>query len=171
MIRNRYNRIPHPALNTKRERDAHNEDDKTKTAQAKSQGDSSFPTSGHNAIINKLNSKSKTKESGRALTIRINHNRSIVLERPVTNYWGRLKPVLRSSNLTLGTFSAVLISQILSAYRSHLRLPELMFVNDKLIQLGFTGIDFIHLEILIRRVWPYDFIITYCEFLWVYDLS
>ena len=40
MIRNRYNRIPHPALNyplnTKRERDTHNEDGpKTKTAQAK----------------------------------------------------------------------------------------------------------------------------------------
>ena len=43
MIRNRYNRIPHPALNTKRERDTHNQDGtKTKTAQAKSQGDSSF---------------------------------------------------------------------------------------------------------------------------------
>ena len=42
MIRNRYNRIPHPALNTKRKKDTHNEDGiKTKTAQAKSQEDSS----------------------------------------------------------------------------------------------------------------------------------
>ena len=43
MIRDRYNRIPHPALNTKRERDTHNQvGTKTKTAQAKRQGDSSF---------------------------------------------------------------------------------------------------------------------------------
>ena len=61
MIRNRYNRVPHPALNTKRERDTYNEDGtKIKTAQVKSQGDSSFPTESHTAIQNKLNSKSKT---------------------------------------------------------------------------------------------------------------
>ena len=43
MIRNRYYQIPHPALNTKQERDTHNQDGtKTKTAQAKCQGDSSF---------------------------------------------------------------------------------------------------------------------------------
>ena len=42
-IRNQYNRIPHPALNTKRERGTHTEDGtEIKTAQAKSQGDSSF---------------------------------------------------------------------------------------------------------------------------------
>ena len=61
MIRNRYNRIPHPALNTKPERDTYNLDcTKIKTAQVKRQGDSSFPTDGHKAILNKLNSKSKT---------------------------------------------------------------------------------------------------------------
>ena len=61
MIRNRYNRIPHPALKTKRERDTHNQDGtKTKTAQAKSRGDSSFPTDGHKAILNKLNRKLNT---------------------------------------------------------------------------------------------------------------
>ena len=89
MIRNRYNRIPYPALNTKRERDTYNLDGtKIKTAQVKSQGDSSFPIDGHKAILNKLNSKSKT-ESGRTLTIRINHNRSIALEQSVINYsWG-----------------------------------------------------------------------------------
>ena len=61
MIRNRYNQIPHPALNTKQERYTYNLDGtKIKTAQAKSQGDSSFPTDGHKAILNTLNSKSKT---------------------------------------------------------------------------------------------------------------
>ena len=63
MIRNRYNRIPHPAINTKRERDTYKLDGtKIKTAQVKSQGDSSFPTDGHKAILNKLNSKSKKKK-------------------------------------------------------------------------------------------------------------
>ena len=58
MIRNRYNQIPYPALNTKRERDTYSEDGtKIKTAQMKSQGDSSFPTDGHKAILNKQNSK------------------------------------------------------------------------------------------------------------------
>ena len=61
MIKNRYNRIPYPALNTKRERDTYNLDGtKINTAQVKSQGDSSFPTVGHKAILNKLNRKSKT---------------------------------------------------------------------------------------------------------------
>ena len=58
MIRNRYNQILHPALNTKREKGYLHT--KIKTAQLKSQGDSSFPTAGHKAILNKLNSKSKT---------------------------------------------------------------------------------------------------------------
>ena len=44
MIRNRYNRSPYPALNTKRERDTYNKDcPKIKTAQVKSQGDRFFP--------------------------------------------------------------------------------------------------------------------------------
>ena len=61
MIMNRYIRIPYPALNNKRERDTYNLDGtKIKTAQAKSQGDSSFPTDGHKAILNKSNSKPKT---------------------------------------------------------------------------------------------------------------
>ena len=60
MIRNRYNQIPYPALNTKRERDTYNLDGtKIKTAQVKRQGDRSFPTDGHNASLNKLSSKSK----------------------------------------------------------------------------------------------------------------
>ena len=59
MIRNPYNRIPHHALNTKR--DTYNQDGtKIKTVQEKSQSDSSFPTIGHKDILNKLNSKSKT---------------------------------------------------------------------------------------------------------------
>ena len=58
MIRNRYNRIPDPALNTKRERDTHNQDGtKTNIAQAKTQGESSFPKDDRTAILNKLNSK------------------------------------------------------------------------------------------------------------------
>ena len=61
MIRNRYNRIPYPVLNTKRGRDTYNLDGtKIKTAQVEIQGDSSFQTDGHNAVLNKLNSKSKT---------------------------------------------------------------------------------------------------------------
>ena len=61
MIRNRYNRIPHPVPNTEWKRDTYN-GTKITTTQVKSQGNSSFPT-----------------ESGRSLTIRINHNRSIAL--------------------------------------------------------------------------------------------
>ena len=61
MIRNRYNRIPRPALNTKWERDTYSQDGaKIKTTQVKRQGDSSFPEDGHKAILNKLNSKPKT---------------------------------------------------------------------------------------------------------------
>ena len=55
MIRNRYNRIPYPALNTKREKNIYNLDDiKIKIAQVKSQVDSSFPTDGHKAILKKI---------------------------------------------------------------------------------------------------------------------
>ena len=61
MIRSRYNPVPHPASKTEQERDTYNQDGtKIKTAQVKSQGDSSFPTDGHKAILNKLNGKSKT---------------------------------------------------------------------------------------------------------------
>ena len=64
MNRNRYNRIPHPAINTKQERDINNYDGtKIKTAQVKSQGDSYFPTDGHKAILHKVNSKSKTNRT------------------------------------------------------------------------------------------------------------
>ena len=73
----------------------------------KSQGDSFFPTDGHKAILNKLNSKSKTNRKRTNIT-RVNHNRSIALERSVMDYFeggggGEDKPVLRSSNLTLGS--------------------------------------------------------------------
>ena len=35
---------------------------KSKTARAESQGDSSFPADGHQAILNKMNTKSKTNK-------------------------------------------------------------------------------------------------------------
>ena len=66
MIRNRYNRIPCPKHQTGKGHlnfDGTNgnfDGTKIKTAQEKSQEDSSFPTDGHKAILNKLNSKSKT---------------------------------------------------------------------------------------------------------------
>ena len=70
IIRNRNNRIPYPALNTKPERDSYNLDGtKIKTAQVKSQGDSSFPTDGHKAILNKKTNRKRT------LTIRINRTK------------------------------------------------------------------------------------------------
>ena len=95
LIRKWYNRIPYPALNTKRERDTYNyRGTKIKTVQLKSQRDSSFQSDGHKAILNKF----RQTDSGRMLTIRINHNRSIALERPAINYWW-LKPILRCSNL------------------------------------------------------------------------
>ena len=50
MIKNRYNPISYLAPTSKRERDTYSLDDtKIKTAQVKSQGDSSFPTDGHKA--------------------------------------------------------------------------------------------------------------------------
>ena len=61
-----------------------------------------FVTDGHKAIPNTLNIKSKTNRKRTTLTIRINHNKSIALERSVINYWG-LKSVLRCSNLALGS--------------------------------------------------------------------
>ena len=58
IVKNRYYKIPHPALNTKRERGTYNKDGtKTKTAQMKSQGGSTLPIDGHTAMLNKLNSK------------------------------------------------------------------------------------------------------------------
>ena len=68
----------------------------------KPRGHSSFQTGSHKVILNELNSKSKTNRKRTNMTIRINHNRSIALERSVINYW-ELEPVLRSSNLTLGS--------------------------------------------------------------------
>ena len=63
-MRNRYNPTPHPALNTNRERDTYNLDGtKIKTTQVESQGKNYFPTNGHTAILNKLNSKSKTNRT------------------------------------------------------------------------------------------------------------
>ena len=57
-----------------------------------SQEVSSFPEDGHQAILNKMNKIiQRLTESGRTMTVtrRINHNRSIALERSVINYWER----------------------------------------------------------------------------------
>ena len=63
MIRNRYNRIPHPALCTIREKHTYSVDGtKIKTALVKSQGDSSFPTDGHKAILNLIEQYVKDKQ-------------------------------------------------------------------------------------------------------------
>ena len=63
MIRNRYNRIPHPALNTKQERDTYNQDGtKIKTAQVKSQALSQQMATSK-GILNKLNSKSDKQKA------------------------------------------------------------------------------------------------------------
>ena len=76
-------------------------------AQAKSQGDSSFPTQGHSAILNKLNSKSKTH---RKRTTIDNKNKPQQKHRIGVCVGGGgggggegLKPVLRSNNLILGS--------------------------------------------------------------------
>ena len=50
MVRNRYKRIPHPASDTKRERNTNNLEHE----------DSSFQADGHQAILNKMSKKSKT---------------------------------------------------------------------------------------------------------------
>ena len=112
MIRNRYNRIPHPALNTKRERDTYNTDGtKIKTAQVKSQGDIFYPTDGHEAILNKLNSKLKTNRI-RANIDNLNKPQQEYRLETVSNKLlgggaegrgtgGGLKLGLRCSNLTL----------------------------------------------------------------------
>ena len=108
MIRNRYNRIPHPVLNTKRERDPYNYDG-TKQKQHKWKAKGTALSQQMATRLSKINwtVSQRQTESGRTLTIRINHNISIALERSVINYLaggGLLKPVLRSSNLTLGRF-------------------------------------------------------------------
>ena len=60
MIRSRYNQIAHPAPDTRRERNAYNKDSiKFIKAQVESQEDSSFPADCHQAILNKMNKKSK----------------------------------------------------------------------------------------------------------------
>ena len=73
--RNRYNQIPHPALHTKWEKKTYNNIKykiRTNSKRRKSRGD------GHQAILNRMK---RQTESGRTLTIRINHNRSTALER------------------------------------------------------------------------------------------
>ena len=59
-----------------------------KTAQVKCQGDSM----GIRLSYTNWTVSQRQTESGRTLTTRINHNRSVALERSVINYWG-LKPV------------------------------------------------------------------------------
>ena len=71
MLKNQYNPIPHPALDTKWER--------KRTIQGSKNSKSRKPRGdGHQAILNRM--KRQTK-SGRTLTIIINHNRSTALER------------------------------------------------------------------------------------------
>ena len=56
MIRNRYNRIPHPDLDTIREKEHKKiQMAKSKTSQAESQEVSSFPTDAHQGILSKIN--------------------------------------------------------------------------------------------------------------------
>ena len=52
---------------------------------AESQEVSSFPADGHKPIV-KMNNNQRLTESGRTMTISINHNRSTALERSVINY-------------------------------------------------------------------------------------
>ena len=142
MIRNRYNRTPHPAPNTKRERGTHYQDGtEIKTAQVKSQGDSSFPTDGHKTVLINWTVSQRQTESGRTLTIRINHKRSIALERSVI--WG-LKLVLRSSNHTLGSVVVhIHIEVVRSAWRNSgpnisqlIKLTEFLFIFLQYIKLS-----------------------------------
>ena len=65
-----------------------------------SQEDSSFPADGQQTILNKWTKSQRQTESGRTLTIRINHNRSTSSERSVINDSG-FKPGLRAHNLAL----------------------------------------------------------------------
>ena len=51
----------------------------------KNQGDSSFPADGHTTILNNTNNMSKTNESGRILTIRINPYRNTNNDSQETN--------------------------------------------------------------------------------------
>ena len=58
MLRNRYNRIPHPTPNTKRERDTHNQNGTKTRKQHKRKAKGTFsPTDDHKATPNKPNSK------------------------------------------------------------------------------------------------------------------
>ena len=64
MISNRYNRTPHAATDTKRERNTYNQDGiKIKSIRAESQEDSSFPADDHRDILNKMNKTSKTNRN------------------------------------------------------------------------------------------------------------
>ena len=65
MVRSRYNRIPHLAQDTKRERNINTEDSfNYKTAQAEIEEDCSFPAYDHQTILNKAKGQRQT-ESGR----------------------------------------------------------------------------------------------------------
>ena len=72
-LRNRYNPISHPTLDTKWERKPYNLDGIYKNSKSRNpRGD------GHQAILNRMK---RQTQSGRTLTIRINHKRSTALER------------------------------------------------------------------------------------------
>ena len=55
----------------------------------------------HQAILNKMNTISNTNRKRTKMTIRINHNRSIAMQRSVINNWG-VKLVISSQSLNLG---------------------------------------------------------------------
>ena len=86
--------------------------------------DSSFPTDGHKAILNKINNKSKTKRKWTNIDIRINYNRITALERSVINYRGG------------GAFSTIQVQllKLTQAYCVNLR-----YVNPVLYWSGSLG--------------------------------
>ena len=75
MVRNRYNRIPLPAADTKRERNTRRHKEKQHKRKAKR-------ADGHQAMLNKTDKKSKTN---RKRTNNDNY-RNIALERSIINY-------------------------------------------------------------------------------------
>ena len=85
MIRNRYSRIPHPVLNTngKGTRTTKMTLNKNNTKQKGQLFPSRWPQG-----YPKKNEQLVKLESGRTLTIRINHNRSTAFEWSVINYGG-----------------------------------------------------------------------------------
>ena len=83
MIRNRYNKIStsFPRHHTGKEYK------QLRRHKVKRQRTSSFQAHDHQAILNNMNKKLRQTESGRTMTIRINHNSNTALERSVTIYW------------------------------------------------------------------------------------